>query len=282
MKYINEYKTLYCTVCYGLRKHFGFLSTAFLKFESVFLYALLDGIISNCEWKKVTFKCTTNPFKRIEADVNDQLLEYVSFINYSLVLLKIADNCKDSNNIIYKILHYFLKKKKRYLKLQTKYNITSKLNCLYDELYNLEITNSKNFDDCSKTMGAILYEIVNNYLLYNNSETDENILILAEHLGMWIYLIDAFDDFYYDIKRKSFNPLFSFSFETDTFEGQQRCLKSGELMLTMMSANISQIIDNILILRHDEIIKNIVKYGLNATSQKIIKKRYKRNGNYRH
>ncbi len=270
---------MYCTVCYGLRKNFGLLSTIFLNFESVFLYVLLDGLVNDCEREKITFKCTANSLKKIEAEVNNQLLEYVSFINYSLVLLKIADNYRDSNNTIYKFLYYLFKKKKRYSKLRSKYNITSKINSLYDELFNLENSNSTNFDDCSKTMGSILHEIVSNYFLFNNSKADDKILILAEHIGMWIYLIDAFDDFYDDIKKNSFNPLFSFSFDIDTIEGQQKCLKSGEMMLGMMSANVARIIDKTVIFRHNEIIQNVIKYGMNAAAQKIIRKRYKRNGN---
>lgn len=252
------------------------MSTFFLNYESVFLYIFLDGLVDNNKRECVSFKCPTNPLKRTKSEVNNQLIEYVSFINYSLILLKLADNAKDSKNITYRLLHRLLGKKKRYLELESKYNITTKICNLYDELYDLEINNSTDFDACAKTMGLILYEIVNNYFSYNNLSVNQPSLTLAQHLGMWIYLIDAFDDFEDDIKNNSFNPLFSFATDVVTKDGQQKCLKSGELMLGMMSANIYRMIGEITLFHHSEIIQNIAKFGMNAMVQKIIRKRNKK------
>ncbi len=244
-----------------------------MNYESVFLYIFLDGLVDDNKRECVSFKCPTNPLKRTKSEVNNQLIEYVSFINYSLILLKLADNAKDSKNITYRLLHRLLGKKKRYLELESKYNITTKICNLYDELYDLEINNSTDFDACSKTMGLILYEIVNNYFSYNNLSVNQASLTLVQHLGMWIYLIDAFDDFEDDIKNNSFNPLFSFATDVVTKDGQQKCLKSGEMMLGMMSANIYRMIDEITLFRHSEIIQNIAKFGMNAMVQKIITRR---------
>ncbi len=280
LKNIQEYNSLYCVLCYGLRKNFGLLSDIFLNYESVFIYIFLDGLIDINERECLKFKCPTNPFKITRIEVNSQLLEYVSYINYSLVLLKLLDNTRDAKNSAYKLLYAFFKRKKQFQLFENKYKINDKLCNLYDELYDLEINNSTDFDSCSRTMGLVLYEIVYKFFTYYKINVDEKVLNIAQHIGMWIYAIDAFDDFEIDLKNKSFNPLFSFSSDLITDEAQQKCLNSGEMMLGLMSTNILRLLNDLSIIRHKEIIVNIAKYGMSAELKKIKICRNKRNDKY--
>lgn len=277
LKHLNEYKKAYCTLCYGLRKNTGFLSTVLLNYESVFLYIFLEGLSDNNETSDVKFRCPTNPLKKVESEIDNQLLEYASYINYSLILLKVIDNCRDSNNVLYKLGLALLSRNKKYSKLRQKYNhIDAKIRGLYDELYQLEKNNCQDFDECSATMGKVLCEIVEYYLLTENIEC-EDAKDFAKHLGMWIYLIDAYDDYEKDIKKRTFNPLYTFknSCCTDKLNSNfhNSRLIYAEVMLRMMIENMNELLIEINVLKHTEIIDNVIKYATINEVKRIKQKR---------
>lgn len=283
LKHMNEYKNAYCVVCYGLRKNIGYFSTLFLNYEAVFLYIFLDGLSSDVP-VETKFRCITNPLKKVFSKINLQLLEYTSFICYSLTLLKIIDNSRDSNKkLVYKLLEWLLSKNKRYLKLQQKYaGIDNEVKHLYDELYHLENNECRDFDLCSVTMGRVLAGIVEYYLNLQNIEC-VNAKEFAMHLGMWTYLIDAYDDYESDAKKGAFNPLYSFEHMQHGFTDiNEKCycnspaLLYAEMMLGMMSKNMADYIIKLKFRGNTEIIENIVCYGTINEVKKIRQVKNKR------
>ena len=248
-----------------------------MNYESVFLYIFLEGISNSNEAYDVKFRCPTNPLKKVESRLDKQLLEYASYINYSLVLLKVIDNCRDSKNILYKLCLVLLSRNKKYLRLQQKYNhIDVKIRGSYDELYQLEKNNCQDFDECSATMGKVLYEIVEYYLSTENIEC-ENAKEFAKHLGMWIYLIDAYDDFEKDIKKQTFNPLYAFKngccMDNLNSDFHNSILIYAEVMLRMMIENMNELLIEINVMKHTEIIDNVIKYATVNEVKRIKQKR---------
>lgn len=198
-----------------------------------------------------------------------------------MILLKINDNIHDSNKIIYRLLYKILSRKKQYKILKEKYKqLVEKLNSLYNELYYAENKSNNDFDVCSKPMGEVLFEIVNTYLKTIESDCKNEILSFATHLGMWIYLIDAYDDFEKDVKKNSFNPLYSFAMGHENKNYGEVCINSGQMMLGMMNANLLRILDKITLYRHKEIIFNVIKYGTRRNIQLINTRRRKNNDKY--
>ncbi len=266
-KHIKEYKKLYCSLCYGLRTNFGLSSTMLLNYECVFLYIFLDSISQNESDKTISFRCHANPVKKVSADVNPKALEYASFINYYLALLKVKDNCNDSKNPFYKTCYSLLKNKRAYKKYEKKYSdLISYVNECYEKLYRLEISGNATFDDCSATMGNALQAIVREYITENkieNTVAEE----FAKHTGMWIYLIDAYDDLEKDEKQGRFNPL-------KTFEVKQASPiaaynKNGNLMLGLMCFKLSGLLRECKTEKNSEIMDNIINYGMKKAVWKI-------------
>ncbi len=149
---------------------------------------------------------------------------------------------------------------------------------MYDELYNLEKNDCRDFDKCSATMGNVLKTIVGSYLQLTEQE-----LLCAEyfsfHLGVWIYLIDAYEDYEKDKKKKKYNPLVMFEEHvediTNDLSKTQYILNCAELMLSMMIKNMEDFLDDMKIYSHSEIIKNIVCDTTVNTVMTIKQKRYK-------
>ena len=280
-KYVCEYKNQYCTLCYGLRTNFGLLSALFLNYECTFLYIFLSSIINNTQKENYTFRCPVNPAKRCSSEASSEALEYASFINYHLAVLKAYDGCVDSHGVKrlgYKALYWLLSRNKKYFRLRAKYPaVAEKTEQLCKDLYSLETNGERDFDLCSGTMGHVLVEIVNGYVIHHPAESQQPVVAFAKHLGMWIYLIDAYDDFEKDSMKGSFNPLISFSNDPDTDKANAARLRSGELMLGMMVSNLRILLKDIVLYRNHDIIENIVGFGTIHAVQLCKKKKVKKN-----
>ena len=97
---------------------------------------------------------------------------------------------------------------------------------------------------------------------------------------MWTYLIDAYDDFDDDQKRERFNPLNAFTVGADAENSCEIGLRSGEMMLGMMTANLFALQKEINFYHHEEIIENIISYGTRSSVQKIKTRREKARNAY--
>ncbi len=278
-KYVKEYQDAYCTVCYGLRTNLGLFSALLLNYESVFLYLMLEASDSEKGDSSADIKCPFNLFGKPKPnECKKNLLEYVSFINYRLAVLKFKDNCRDSKNILFKLILKLLISNKKYKKLNDKYYVVSeKMDEQYDNLYRYEKSDDVSYDDCSETMGMLL-QFVFMYYYANVAVADisQSLFEFGRHLGMWVYLIDAFDDFDKDIKHGKFNPLLLF-YANDN-QSYTKCLKSGEVMLSMMSHNIVCLLDEVKLYSHFDIVYNIIFYSTVFDMKMIIKRRNKKNG----
>lgn len=280
-KHVSEYKSQYCTLCYGLRTNLGLLSVLLLNYECTFLFLFLSSITDDESQENYAFRCPVNPTKKCSTKASSEILEYASFINYHLAVLKANDGCVDSHGVKrlgYKILYWLLSKNKKYSKLRAKYlTVAEKTEQLCKDLYAFEKNGELDFDLCSGTMGGVLVEIVNGYMMHHSIELQQPVVAFANHLGMWTYLIDAYDDFEKDSKKGSFNPLISFSNDSDTDKANEARLHSGELMLGMMTSNLRVLLKKITLFRYNEIIENIISFGTLTAVQVCKKKKVKKN-----
>lgn len=268
-------------MCYGLRKNLGNLSAFILNYETVFLYILLDSVCDDDKKTVGDIRCPLNPVAKPKPEkIREKLLEYVSFINYQLFVLKIKDNCRDTKNILFKILLRIVLCNSKYEKLKEKYReVSDYMEEQYDILFQLELSSIAEFDSCSDSMGNLLRFVIEYYCNEVAMITvSPELFDFGKHLGMWIYLIDAFEDFEKDIKKNKFNPLLLFKRQNPQFT-EHRCLQNGELMLSMMSNNMSELLDSVTLFCHVELIYNIICYSTVYERCKIKEKRRNKNGN---
>ncbi|MBQ4586004.1 MAG: hypothetical protein IJA82_07355 [Clostridia bacterium] len=267
----NElYKATYCGLCKAMGKSTGCMSNFTLSYDFVFLSLLRMGL-KNEGYEIKASSCIAHPFQKKPMLLPNKSLEFSAKSSVILTRLKLKDNINDSHGLrrlkakIAGSVSVFLKKTdKNLLPLEMEINQWIKI------LSQLESENVDSIDKCAHTFGMLLAEII-----AFDIELPQKTLAkkVGYHLGKWIYVADAYDDFYKDKKTKSFNPLVNF-YGDDLDENARTLIKNSMLLeLNEMSSAIELI--DFQDKDIEEIVKNIVYLGLPREFEEITK-RHKR------
>lgn len=273
-KDIKEYKKYYCSVCNGLKKQFGVIYAGFLNYEMVYLYLFIEGITKERNVQKYSVRCPLNPFQRFETNINIKLLDYVCFINYYLAVEKIKDNYLDEKNILYKGIHIFLTSRKKYKKKSQEYFVVKKVLDEEMELFSKLEKTPPSFDALASAMGHLLEIIVDFFLKQENIGTvneREKAQKVSFHLGELIYLLDALEDYYDDLKKKRYNPLIG---RTEPDGKNQKDLKRGLIMSNLMVKKIQMLSRDIKFYFHEDLLTNILEVSLRNSVKRIFCEKY--------
>ena len=115
------------------------------------------------------------------------------------------------------------------------------------------------------------------FLSYFTDDCDPRILrVVSEfsyHLGRWIYMIDALDDYNKDKESGNYNPFLYL--QEDRVRGLARSLLYHAL------GKMSQALDLLDIRKNRGIIENIVYLGLRSKTDQILEKGENENGKHR-
>lgn len=202
----EQYKALYCGLCHGLKKNYGYRGIACLNYEVTFLLLL---IISASEKESVIFhgSCCLTPFVRVPfIDYLSREVKTSADISILVSGFEIKDNINDGGVFIWKIFDRLLNKLNETATNEIsefEASIKNKLNTFY----NLENNESDNIDDILCACGDIVEKFVEPLLPAVDGPVAEIISMIANYIGQWIYLVDACDDLQKDIFTDNFNPL---------------------------------------------------------------------------
>ncbi len=210
------YKGVYCALCKAMKRYAGASSTLMLSYDLVFL-AMLRAETDETGFKLRLGRCGLHPFKKRPVVEENSALRYSAGAAVVLSYYKLLDDLNDRNTgkrLLKKIALGKTKKQlKRVYKRLPEYNfpeLSEKIKSYLDELSALENARSDSPDACAAVFGKILS------LLFSHGIEDEKKASMTKSLGYsvgrLIYLADALDDFYDDLKSGAFNPLISAGF----------------------------------------------------------------------
>lgn len=124
--------------------------------------------------------------------------------------------------------------------------------------YETEENESTKFYEILESNGALiesfLSPLINNY----DVKTTNLLLELANLLGRWIYLIDAYDDLEDDIKNNNFNPILLIDNLDDV-----------KIVVQSIETKISEIIKSLPLRCYQNLIEYIFIYNLSDKSKNI-------------
>ncbi|MEN3043312.1 MAG: DUF5685 family protein [Fervidobacterium sp.] len=258
----DEFRRFYCGICVSLSKK-NWISKFFMTYDAVFFSILLAAINQeeHVQNKKICFftlsKVRYFDSKSIDYATNSFLL---------LLKYKLLDDYADEKKILRKFLANFFPKK---LNIFTE-SFQEKVRILLSKLNEIEKNNSKDLDEGAKVFG----ELTGLFFEDKGKTEDERIILkhLGESLGMWVYLIDAFDDLEKDVKKNAYNPFVSaFGYggeDVNEFKDRIRPMVREKLYSLLNEVVLSY--DLLDVIKHKGILDNIIYLGLFNETERVL------------
>ena len=268
----EEYKGYYCTLCKTLEKEYGFFAKFFLNYDFAFLALLLISLEEDKTGYK-TAKCTFNPLKKCSFCINgENTFQFVADCSILFLYYKLKDNIEDES--FFKKTAAFITKffisgayKKAAKKQPTLNEFIHKTMKKQNTIEKLEKVTIK---EAARPSAELLAEAMS---ISIKDEKRRRILYeLGFHLGEWVYLVDALDDYKKDVKKNSFNP----------FIKSDECGKDYEEVKKVAKELLEECItgyENAFLLleikQNQTILENILFEGNPSTYHNIIRKERK-------
>lgn len=199
----QRFRTVYCGLCHALGKRYGFAARFTLNYDFTLLAILLsdaqDGESSCC-------RCAVHPCRGCAALDLTPALEQAADKSLILTWWQLRDHIADSG--------FFRGLKYRLAALLLRYPCrrAQRADPVFDavvqqklgELAALERVHCDSLDRAAEPFAALMSAIADGMA----DERRRRILRqLLYHLGRWIYLVDAADDFEEDVRTDAYNPL---------------------------------------------------------------------------
>ena len=264
----NElYKATYCGLCRAMGNCTGCASRFTLSYDFAFL-ALVRMVLEKTKAEIKMRRCMVHPFKKRPIMEMNSTLEYSAKASVILTRLKLKDNITDSRGMgrikarIVGIVSLFFKKTDKSL-----LPLEKKIKECIDELSALEKEECDSVDMVADTFGRLLGSVA----AFGLEEREARLgYELGYHLGKWIYVIDACDDFEKDVKDGSFN-VFKNIFGKELKDSDRQTIRNAMyLELSGMSKSL-ELIDFSSHRDVEAIIRNVAYDGLVRVTEKILK-----------
>ena len=245
----DVYHSYYCGLCKVLKECYGRRGQVTLSFDMTFLVILLTGLYEP-DTQTEMVRCVAHPTQKHAAKTNE-FTEYAAAINMILSYYKCEDDWMDERKKKSFIAAKLLKSKIK--EIEKIYPVKCKvISETLAEISRRESENDQNLDVMSGLFGNIMSEI----FAYRHDEWESSLRKIGFFLGKFIYLMDAYDDVEKDIKSGNYNPLKTAYQENPTFADDCRGL------LTLMMSECSREFEQLPVLLHAEILRNILYSGV--------------------
>ena len=244
------YQSYYCGLCQKLKTNCGTKGQMLLSYDLTFLIVLLTGLYE-LENTESEFTCPLHPTKMRMAFINEAT-DYAADMNLILAYQNMLDDWKDEKSYTKKAFVKILDKD--YTRIESKYpRQVAAVAEFMRKTEEAEKRKETNLDLVAGLTGEMLGEI----MCWREDEWQEEMRTLGFYMGKFIYLMDAYEDYDSDQKKKCYNPLLYMEKENgqefDTF-----C----KLLLTSMMSECARSFERLPILMHADILRNILYSGV--------------------
>ena len=264
------YRGVYCGLCRALGKCGGQCARLTLSYDFAFM-ALVRLALEEKSPKFRPRRCIAHPFSKRQMAEYEPVLEFCASASLLLAHLKNRDDISDERGA----------KKLRALALSPvlaaikrrpskKYRaLEEKISAALGELSRLEKCGEEpSLDRPAEIFGGILADIMGEGLDDSKAKIARSI---GRHIGKWIYIVDAIDDYDEDVKKGRYNPLVGIcgdsGLDGDMLEGLENAL-IGELVEAEKAFDLLCYPDGDM----REVISNIIYLGMPAVAKKKTRK----------
>lgn len=225
-----RFQSVYCGLCHELGRKYGFAARFVLNFDFTFLAILLsDAQEPECE----SCRCAAHPCKAQCVMAHTGALETAA--DHSLVLAwwQLRDHIEDHGffkAIPYRLAALLLRgayRKARTFVPEFDASVQRHLNDLHER----EREHCASLDQAAEPFAALMADIAD---CVDDEMRRRVMKEIFYHLGRWIYLVDAADDFEKDAHSNCYNPLrYRYELDGDKLDERSREAVAASLDLSV-------------------------------------------------
>lgn len=270
----DYYRATYCGLCHAMGKCTGCLSRLTLSYDVTF-FVLVREMIDGTKVEFIKKRCVRHPIKKINTVKINPQMEYSAYVSAQLAFGKIVDNVNDekgAKRLLAKICQLMFSRMdmKSFDGIPSMADFISKK---LDIISQIEADRTKSIDAPAEVFGDMMAG-----LLAYEFEGEKKLIAekIGKRIGRWIYIVDAFDDYFDDRKSGSYNPF------VELYEGKDFSEDDLISISKTLEAELSLAFSAIELLDDDgdknrsEAVKNILCLGMPASVDRICKKNFKK------
>lgn len=273
----DVYQAYYCGVCKSISRRVGQLPRMVLSFDCVFLALILSSLDRQSE-DICREHCIIHHLEKKPVVLGNQAVDYAADVMVILAYHKCLDDWRDERKPSALAVRTALTPAYRKIK-GCRPQAAAAVEDGLGKLSALEKENCAMIDRVSGVFGEILAALFTGYRPEGPEDSGQTtpdgprrplmekrtLEHLGRHLGRWIYLIDALDDYEEDQSAGTYNPLI---FRRDGLVGMENLLYN-EL------GEIAKAYDLLDIHKNKGILENIIFMGLRGQTDRILRERTK-------
>ncbi len=256
------YKSIYCGLCRAMGEHICTSNRLTLSYDIVFL-ALVRTAFTDEKIHVEKGRCLIHPLKRRNIAFVPSSLEYCSRVSAVLTYYNVLDDINDKKGFATLKYKLVLPKLRSYAKKADMGELEKTVYRYLCELADSE-AECAGIDRNAECFGKLLAEIFAYGL--NDSDMIRAAYDMGFHLGKWIYMIDAADDFEKDKRSGEYNPLSAFEQLPKEILSTACTLELAEAWNAFDSVKIN---NKALY----SIVENILRLGMPETQDSIFKEK---------
>ncbi len=259
------YKSTYCAICRHGGKHTTKLARFFLSYDFVALALMRMMLVGEAVQIKKYF-CPYSPKRKYMLQPKPSI-EYTADAFMILSYYKCIDDKNDSFGLkkICKSIPLFLLRKKAKEAENRNPELSEAVRSELSRLSKEEKENCSSVDRAADCFATLLAKTLSLGLEGDKKRVAHEI---GYHVGRYIYIIDALDDYYEDLKTGNYNPLKEMFPDIESLKENLGSIKDTLIgsMNTALSA-LNLIDEN----QYKGVIENILTYGSCKVIDKVLK-----------
>lgn len=237
-----------------------------VNYDVTFLAILLQGLRRE-EPPQEKRACVLNPFRKKCVVGTSPLLKDMAFLNTLLVDFKCRDDIEDGGRKGRKSLRHMMKRRSKEARKALP-QVAAILDRAFAEQCAVERNNTANWHVAADPFAEAMKEVFR--VMAGDLYTPE-VGMIGYHLGQYVYLMDAIDDYNDDRKKKQYNPLLllygSESKQTLVQSHGDELRAEVEQLLMLVKENYRRV----AIFSTEGIVTNTLWMGLRARFNEVIK-----------
>lgn len=259
VKEYEFYRATYCGICRSMKKHTGILSNVVHSYDSVFMALVRMLFIDESEIRAGKRRCIAHPAKPRVILKDNKAIEYTARAFATLTYFKLADDMMDERlikRIAVSTLYPVFSHAKR------KGGLKELSEIMADRLTRINVLEKQgcpSADVVADLFGELLGEVFSAGLDGNDRLVSYEV---GRHLGRFIYLADAADDYEKDRKSGSYNP-YVLLYEGKPLTAENKSnIKCGLLLECRALEGAVNLLPFGNLVTVENILKNIIYLGL--------------------